>query len=89
MYDLWEEFEAQETPEAKFARTMDNIQPMLLNDASGGISWKEHNVKLSQILGRNERTHLGSETIWKYAYNNILKKHIQKGNIIDDVNENL
>ena len=59
------------------------------NDASGGISWKEHNVKLSQILGRNERTHLGSETIWKYAYNNILKKHIQKGNIIDDVNENL
>ena len=89
LYDLWEEFEAQETPEAKFARTMDNIQPMLLNDASGGISWKEHNVKLSQILGRNERTHLGSETIWKYAYNNILKKHIQKGNIIDDVNENL
>ena len=77
MYDLWEEFEAQETPEAKFARTMDNIQPMLLNDASGGISWKEHNVKLSQILGRNERTHLGSETIWEYAYNNILKKHIQ------------
>ena len=77
LYDLWEEFEAQETPEAKFARTMDNIQPMLLNDASGGISWKEHNVKLSQILGRNERTHLGSETIWKYAYNNILKKHIQ------------
>ena len=89
LYDLWEEFEAQETPEAKFARTMDNIQPMLLNDASGGISWKEHNVKLSQILGRNERTHLGSETIRKYAYNNILKKHIQKGNIIDDVNENL
>lgn len=89
LYDLWEEFEAQEIPEAKFARTMDNIQPMLLNDASGGISWKEHNVKLSQILGRNERTHLGSETIWEYAYNNILKKHIQKGNIIDDVNENL
>ena len=89
LYDLRDEFEAQETPEAKFARTMDNIQPMLLNDASGGISWKEHNVKLSQILGRNERTHLGSEKIWEYAYNNILKKHIQKGNIIDDVNENL
>ena len=78
LYDLWEEFEAQETPEAKFARTMDNIQPMLLNDASGGISWKEHNVKLSQILGRNERTHLGSETIWKYAYNNILKNTYKK-----------
>ena len=84
LYDLWEEFEAQETPEAKFARTMDNIQPMLLNDASGGISWKEHNVKLSQILGRNERTHLGSETIWKYAYNNILKKHLLRHQLIID-----
>ena len=39
LYDLWEEFEAQETPEAKFARTMDKILPMLLNDSSGVISW--------------------------------------------------
>lgn len=37
--DLWEEFEACETPEAKFARTMDHIQPLILNDASGGLSW--------------------------------------------------
>ena len=34
MRELWEEFEAQETPEAKFARTMDNFQPVILNDAS-------------------------------------------------------
>ena len=81
---LWEEFEAQQTPEARFARTMDNIQPMLLNDASGGLSWREHSVKLSQILGRNKRTALGSEKIWDYAFNNILKKHVESGNIIDD-----
>lgn len=36
MRELWEEFEAQETPEAKFARTMDNFQPVILNDASKG-----------------------------------------------------
>ena len=81
---LWEEFEEQQTPEARFAHTMDNIQPMLLNDASGGLSWREHSVKLSQILGRNKRTALGSEKIWDYAFNNILKKHVDSGNIIDD-----
>ena len=81
---LWEEFEEQQTPEARFARTMDNIQPMLLNDASDGLSWREHSVKLSQILGRYKRTALGSEKIWDYAFNNILKKHVESGNIIDD-----
>ena len=81
---LWDEFERADTPEARFAHTMDNIQPMLLNDASGGLSWREHSVKLSQILGRNKRTALGSEKIWDYAFNNILKKHVESGNIIDD-----
>ena len=36
MRDLWEEFESCETPEAKFARCMDNLQPILLNDKTGG-----------------------------------------------------
>ena len=40
--NLWEEFEAYETAEAKFAHVLDNCQPLLLNDASGGRSWKEH-----------------------------------------------
>ncbi|MBQ4214443.1 MAG: HD domain-containing protein, partial [Ruminococcus sp.] len=47
---LWEEFEAAQTPEAKFARTMDNIQPAMLNCATDGRAWKEKGVKLSQIL---------------------------------------
>ena len=84
MYELWEEFEAQQTPEAKFARTMDNIQPMMLNDASNGLSWDEHQVKLSQILKRNERTAKGSEQIWEYAKEEFLQKNIQAGHIIED-----
>lgn len=40
MRDLWEEFESCETPEAKFARCMDNLQPILLNDKTGGKSWE-------------------------------------------------
>lgn len=84
MYELWEEFEAQQTLEAKFARTMDNIQPMMLNDASNGLSWDEHQVKLSQILKRNERTADGSEQIWEYAKEEFLQKNIQAGHIIED-----
>ena len=54
---LWDEFEEMETAEAKFANTLDKVQPLLLNDASGGRSWIEHGVKKSQVMARNERTH--------------------------------
>ena len=65
--DLWEEFEAMETPEAKFANTLDKVQPIMLNDATGGLAWREHQVKESQIMGRNARTGEGSEALWDYA----------------------
>ncbi len=84
MHGLWLEFEAQETPEAKFARTMDHIQPMMLNDASGGRSWLEHGVHLSQILRRNERTADGSEKLWEYARERFLEPNVAKKNIADD-----
>lgn len=84
LLDLWREFEAQETAEAKFARTMDHIQPMMLNDASGGVSWKEHGVRLSQILRRNERTADGSQVLWDYARESFLEPNLRKGTIEDD-----
>lgn len=64
---LWDEFEEMETPEAKFANTLDKIQPFLLNAASGGKSWKEHGVRKSQVLERNSRTSEGSESLWEYV----------------------
>ena len=75
---LWEEFEARETPEAKFARTMDNIQPLMLNAATDGKAWEEHGVHLSQVLGRNERTAEGSEVLWKYAYETFIRPNVEK-----------
>ena len=65
--ELWEEFEAQETKEAKFARTMDNIQPLMLNDATDGKAWVERGIDVSQVLKRNERSSEGSEVLWNYA----------------------
>ena len=84
MRGLWDEFEERKTPEAKFARTLDNIQPAMLNNASGGRSWEEKGVHLNQILKRNENTKDGSETLWDYAYNNFIKPNVEKGKIKED-----
>lgn len=80
---LWEEFEAYETAEAKYAHLLDNFQPLLLNDAAGGISWTEHQVKKSQIYKRNEKVEETSATIWKCMQDKI-DKHIQEGHVLDE-----
>lgn len=78
---LWEEFEAWESPEAKFAHTMDNIQPLMLNAATEGKSWVEHGVHIDQILKRNMKTAQGSEKLWEYAYHNFIKPSLDAGKI--------
>ena len=81
--ELWEEFEAYETPEAKFAHLLDNFQPLLLNDASSGRSWKEHGVHRSQPMKRNERIPDTSETVWE-KMQEIFDKHVKCGNLLED-----
>lgn len=86
LMELWQEFEAYETPEAKFAHVLDNSQPLLLNDATNGRSWAEHGVKKSQIYKRNRRTGEGSEKIWEYMQE-LVEKHIELGHVVDDMKE--
>lgn len=81
--DLWEEFEAYETPDAKYAHLLDNFQPLLLNDASGGKSWREHGVHKSQIYKRNEKVAETSETVWE-AIQEIVEDNIKRGNVFGD-----
>lgn len=81
MRQLWEEFEERVTMEAKFASTLDKIQPIMLNDASDGKAWMEHQVKLSQILKRNETTKEGSVTLWEYAKERYIIPNVEKGRI--------
>ncbi len=78
---IWDEFEARETPEAKFAHAMDNIQPLMLNDATDGKSWIEHGVSLSQVEDRNKRTAEGSEELWAYAREQFLLPNVDKGRL--------
>ena len=80
---LFEEFEAGETPEAKFARTMDNLQPLMLNDSNNGGDWREHKVTKTQIMGRHGRNQLGSRVIGEYT-KELIERNVQKGNIRDE-----
>ena len=81
--ELWDEFEAYESADAKYAHLLDNFQPLLLNDASGGRSWSEHDVKKSQIYKRNEKVAETSETVWE-CMQEIVQKHIDAGNVTDE-----
>ena len=80
-YGIWREFEERKTPEARFAKAMDNIQPTMLNNASGGKSWEEHGVHINQILKRNEPTPQGSAVLWEYARTHFVEPNVEKGKI--------
>jgi len=82
---LWEEFEEGKTPEAKFAHTMDNFQPIMLNAAVGGKGWSDWETPLSKIMKRNENSAAGSETLWDYSLENFIEPHVENGVIKNDV----
>jgi len=77
---VFEEFEEAQTPEAKFVRAMDNLQPLMLNNSNNGDDWRAHNVTAEQIYGRQNKTRAGSETLFEIT-DAIIKENIKKGNI--------
>ena len=80
---LFQEFEASETPEARFVHAMDNFQPLLLNNSNDGRDWREHEISKSQVMKRHTKTKLGSNIIWERT-REIIEKHVRNGNIKDD-----
>ena len=80
--ELWNEFEAYESSDAKYAHLLDNFQPLLLNDAADGISWAEHDVQKSQIYKRNQHIEETSKVIWEHM-KSVVETNISKGNIKD------
>ena len=77
---LWEEFEADETPEARFARAMDNVQPIMLNDSNGGRDWVAHDVSIHETRGRNATTRLGSAELADYVEERF-EANVEKGSL--------
>ncbi|MEY3602626.1 MAG: hypothetical protein RL169_1870 [Armatimonadota bacterium] len=64
---LWHEFEARETPEAKYASALDRLAGMLPNAANNGGTWNEHHVTVEQVTRRNESIATGSDVLWDHA----------------------
>ena len=77
---LFEEFEALETPEARFAKSMDNFQPLLLNNVNDGGDWRTHRVTRTQIMKRQSKTRLGSVAISDYT-NELIDRNVEAGHI--------
>lgn len=78
---LWDEFERNDTPEARFSNAMDRIQPLLLNYSRKGYSWKEHGVKSSQVRKRFDKVKDGSAELGKMV-DDLLDKAIENGFLI-------
>ena len=67
MRRLWDEFTERQTADAKFARALDRLQPMLENIAVGGGTWHRHGVTADQVLAKVELIEDGSATLGRYA----------------------
>ena len=67
MIDIWEEFEAGETDEAKFAQAVDRLEPLLQNASNKGGTWMEYDIQKSQVIEKKIIINEGSETLWNYT----------------------
>ena len=64
---LWDEFEAFETREARFANALDRFQALLLNVHNGGGTWKLHDISRERILARMDPIREGAPGLWPYV----------------------
>lgn len=65
---LWEEFEAAETPEARFAKSLDRVQPVMANLQSGGGTWTTYNVTFDQLETRvGQKIARGAPALWDWV----------------------
>ncbi|EHK2861987.1 HD domain-containing protein [Vibrio parahaemolyticus] len=75
---LWQEFEAAQSDDAKYAKALDRLIPMLLNYHNNGQSWKENSVTREQALTINKRIEFGSVTLWDKA-KELIEEATEKG----------
>ena len=78
---LFDEFEANETPESRFAHTMDNLQPLVLNDSNDGGDWIAHGVSAETVYGRQRKSIDGSQYLFDEVIDQIIKKHHDLGHL--------
>jgi putative hydrolase of HD superfamily len=75
---IWEEFEAGETNEAKFAKAMDRLEPLLQNTSNNGGTWSEFGVTYDKVYEKKIAIKEGSSSIWNYA-EKLIDESVEKG----------
>ncbi len=78
LINLWEEFEAGETVEAKFARAIDRFEPILQNTTNNGGTWKEYQIEFDRAYQKSKVIDKGAKIIWDYT-ENLMQKSKEKG----------
>lgn len=78
MRRLWEEFEARESAEARFANALDRLQPLLHNVHTEGASWRRHGVRSHQVLERNSPVGDGAAVLWEHA-RRLIDEAVERG----------
>ena len=75
---LWDEYEAKDTPESKFANALDRLQPFLHNYFSRGHTWQKHGIQKSQVIARMQPVDDGSHFLWDYV-SRLIDDAVEKG----------
>lgn len=79
---LWRDFDEERSAEARFARALDRLMPLLHNYFTRGISWREHGVTAEEVRRRMAPMREGSRTLWELA-ESIIDRAVQEGLLPD------
>jgi len=75
---LWDEFEAAETTEARYAHAMDRFQAFLHNYFTQGQVWRQHGIRRHQVVRRMQPVERGAPLLWDYV-RTLIDDAVQKG----------
>lgn len=67
MLALWEEFEARQTAEARYAAALDRLHPVLLNYHADGSAWQRHGIRRPRVVAFNQHMEEGAPELWEFA----------------------
>lgn len=81
--NLWDEFERQQTPEARYAAALDRLQPMLLNFHTRGEVWRRHGIGRSQVHDYNRHMENGAPALWSYT-RDMIERSVKEGILAKD-----
>ncbi len=76
--EIWKEFEMGDSPEAKFARSLDKLEPLLQNTSNNGGTWQEFGVKYQAVYDKKRAIKNGSKALWNFA-ENLIDESVEKG----------